>query len=165
MAIAYRNPRVDAHFVERFVSHISVGAECWAWTGMRHRQGYGWIRSAPAVGGRMKLAHRLSWELFRGQIPRGMNVLHRCDNPPCVRPSHLFLGTQADNVTDMETKGRGRKAHGASHPSAKLTPEKVAEIRLRVAAGESKRSLSMEYGVARHTILSVVLRRIWAHVA
>jgi hypothetical protein len=75
----------------------------------------------------MVLAHRFSYELVHGLIPDGLHVLHRCDNPPCVNPTHLFLGTNADNVRDRDTKGRG--ARGTAHWNCRLTDEEVAEIR------------------------------------
>lgn len=79
---------------------------CLEWSGVTNRRGYGRLQ----VQGRMVLTHRLAWELANGSIPEGMNVLHRCDNPPCCDPEHLFLGTQKDNVADMIAKGR--KVHG-----------------------------------------------------
>lgn len=81
--------------------------ECWEWTGARLPRGYGFAWDN-AVGAN-RLAHRLAWELTNGPIPDDLWVLHRCDNPPCVRPDHLFLGTAADNAHDMMAKGRGRR--------------------------------------------------------
>lgn len=91
---------------ERFFRHVDVILQddsCWLWLGTRNRRsGYGRFR----LNGRLLAAHRVAWEFEFDPIPDGMNVLHRCDNPPCVRPSHLFLGTQQDNVDDMVAKGR-----------------------------------------------------------
>jgi len=75
----------------------------------------------------IKGTHRVSWELHYGPIPKGMSVLHKCDNPPCVRPDHLFLGTQQDNLQDMRNKGRHRWGLGERHAHAKLTTEIVLE--------------------------------------
>lgn len=75
---------------------------CWIWTGARFPFGYGAIK----IGGRPRGAHRTAWELVNGPIPEGLNVLHHCDNPPCVNPAHLFLGTLRDNALDMFAKGR-----------------------------------------------------------
>lgn len=89
----------------RFWAKVNKTPTCWLWTANRLPKGYGVIN----VGGRagsQQLAHRVSWELHFGPIPDGLWVLHRCDNPPCVRPDHLFLGTVQDNVDDMVTKGR-----------------------------------------------------------
>lgn len=92
---------------ERFWDHILIGETCWAWTGGKDSFGYGKLWRGLGKTGRA-LAHRVSWELFYGPIPPGLQVLHRCDNPFCVCPGHLFLGTQKDNMVDMVFKGRGR---------------------------------------------------------
>ncbi len=85
--------------------------ECWEWTGTRQGQGYGILY----VEGKSTLAHRFAWAFANGPIPAGMQVLHHCDNPPCTRLSHLFLGTQKDNMQDMASKGRGRKHSSKTH--------------------------------------------------
>lgn len=85
---------------------------CWEWTGTKDKHGYGRVR----VDQRKARAHRVAWEAFKGEIPAGLHVLHRCDNPGCVNPEHLFLGTHGDNMRDREAKGRGNRwnAHGQS---------------------------------------------------
>lgn len=94
---------------ERFWSYVQRGDECWTWIGARDANGYGRL----SLPGRGTIgAHRVSWELHRGEIPDGLCVLHRCDNPPCVWPEHLFLGTHADNVADRIAKGRSRYVTG-----------------------------------------------------
>lgn len=82
---------------------------CWEWTGQKHMRGYG----LQAVHHVKRYTHRISWELTNGPIPAGMVVMHRCDNPPCVRPDHLVLGTKRDNTQDMLRKGRGRHQKAA----------------------------------------------------
>ena len=89
----------------RFWDKVTMGDGCWEWTGTRHSWGYG------LLGGRRKVhlrAHRVSWEIHFGPIPAGLYILHHCDNPRCVRPDHLFLGTHRDNMADMVKKGRWR---------------------------------------------------------
>ncbi len=113
---------MDAGLIdELFWPNVRRGSGCWGWTALRHRDGYG-ITSRTL--GRIR-AHRLSWQIHNGPIPRGMHVLHRCDNPPCVRPDHLFLGTHADNMADKIRKGRANAATGERHGS-KTHPERVA---------------------------------------
>lgn len=98
---AYRNRPL----AERLWEQVDKSGDCWVWMGNRGRWGYGRLCSEP---GKRVLAHRVSWELLHGPIPEGMYVCHTCDNTPCVRPSHLFLGTQHDNMRDAARKGRIR---------------------------------------------------------
>jgi len=98
---------------ERFWDKVAVAADdegCWEWTASTNKLGYGWF----GAHRKTHLAHRVSWELNVGPIPEGSHVLHRCDNPPCIRPGHLFLGTDADNMADMVAKRRHWR-HGATH--------------------------------------------------
>jgi hypothetical protein len=118
-------------------------------------------------GRRMDVAHRLAWELTHGPIPPGQFVCHTCDNPPCVNPAHLFLGSAADNSADMVAKGRQAPAEktarrGESHGRALLTAAEVAEIRSRYAAGGTTyRQLASEYGVGPPHVWAIVNRRVW----
>lgn len=86
----------------RFWSKVQKTDDCWLWRATRFPKGYGQIK----IKGRRRLAHRVAWELTNGPIPDGLQVCHHCDNPPCVRPDHLFLGTQSDNIQDAVSKGR-----------------------------------------------------------
>ncbi len=134
---------------------------CWLWTGLTDKDGYGRIVKPGKINAR---AHRVSYELHVGEIPSGMLVCHRCDVPACVNPAHLFLGTNRENLGDMAAKGR-QWPFGIHHPLAKLTNERVSEIRTAHASGESQRSLARRYGLARPTIRNVVERTTWKHVA
>jgi hypothetical protein len=98
---------------ERFWLKVQKTETCWLWIGAHHPQGYGNITVSK---GKTKPAHILSWEIHFGPIPEGMKVLHSCDNPPCVKPDHLFLGTQTQNIADMDAKGR--RSRGKAHSDA-----------------------------------------------
>ena len=126
-------------------------SDCWDWLASEDRDGYGRFWD----GEKHVRAHRFAWTLFRGPIPEGKQVLHECDNPPCVNPDHLFLGTNTDNIKDMMQKGRH---------AAKLNPVKVREIRDRAAGGETHKSISIDVGVSRPLITEVVNRKLWDHV-
>ena len=128
---------------------------CWPWTGARTRGGYGqvWQAGGRKTGIRWVYAHRIAYELATGPIPAGRNVLHRCDNPPCCRPDHLFVGTHADNMADMSSKGR------AAMPNAKLSEADVAAI--RSSAGETQTSLAERYGVTQSAISRILHGKRW----
>lgn len=127
---------------DRFWSKVKkAGADdCWPWTGSLNNKGYGQIYTKS----RGMLAHRVSWQLNRGPIPVGLFVLHRCDNPRCVNPDHLFTGTGIDNQQDSVRKGR----HKAGH-NRKLSGAQVKEIRQR---NEGDTAASKKYGVSRNQI-------------
>lgn len=116
------NRSQPAPLADRFWKRVVKSDGCWLWTGNRAVGGYGVILPGGGTRG-LALAHRVSWEIHFGPIPDGMHVLHKCDNPPCVNPAHLFLGTQRDNNTDKVRKGRQAKAETSG---SRLHPEKVA---------------------------------------
>lgn len=112
-------------------------------------------------------AHVYSWQLHYGEIQDSLHVLHHCDNPECVRPEHLFLGTQKDNSDDMIRKGRDRKACGEENVNAKLTDAAVRDIRRRYVRGSARLgqvALAQEYGVSQLLISLVVRGKVWRHV-
>lgn len=138
---------------------------CWEWPGRRIVGGYGVLRTYGRKG-RDIYAHRLIWEQYAGPIPAGMQVLHRCDNPPCVRPTHLFLGTAADNMADMRAKGRaGRNGlRGETVGTHKLTEAQVYEIKALHSPQMGYKRLAKRFGVSRVTIMRIVHGTSWAHV-
>jgi len=134
-------------FKKRFEEKVifAVASSCWLWKGAKGKNSYGKM----SIDGKHKKAHRISWEIYVGEIPKDMHVLHKCDNPPCVNPNHLFLGTQADNNKDMFSKGRGYDRNGVNNPRAKFTAKEVKIIRSR---HENQYDLAEEYGVSQSTI-------------
>ena len=126
--------------------------ECVEWTGTTIWNGYGRIWA----NGKKTLAHRAAWELVNGPIPDGQDCLHRCDNRPCIKVAHLFLGTDSENQQDSVVKGR--------HPTTKLTPDEVREIRRRSIAGTTHRTLALVFGVTPPEISLIVNRKRWAHI-
>jgi len=130
---------------------------CLVWGKYTAKNGYGQL----GIHSKAMQAHRLAWTLANGPIPPGLKVLHRCDNPPCCNPDHLFLGTQADNVADMVAKNRN--VYGERQNSSKLTSDQVITIRARYAqGGTTHKSLAIKYGVNPTTIGCVVRGQTWA---
>lgn len=152
----------------RFWKHVRKTDGCWEWTGYLSR-GYGRLRLNDKRRSRV-MAHRFSWELHRGPIPGGMLVCHHCDNPRCVRPDHLFIGTHSDNSLDSVAKGRNYKGtraslKGEAHPMVKLTEQQVHAIRQEYADGHSfQREIAARYGVTKTTIGQIVRRDTWKHI-
>lgn len=144
---------------ERFFRYVKKGEECWEWIGGKDPNGYGRMN----VEGRPTLVHRISYRIHRGSIPDGMVICHKCDNPSCVNPDHLFVGSQADNIADMHNKGRTRKRglKGESHANSKLTEDAVRSIRV---SAESATALSRKYNVSRAVIHDVRERKTWKHI-
>jgi len=135
---------------------------CWVWTGYRQRFGHGWL-------GRRGLAHRHAWELLKGPLPADKCLLHKCDNPPCVNPAHLYLGDRADNARDSVSKDR--HARGERNRRNKLTEAQVIEIKQKFrkegthqGARSNAKELAAEYGVGDGAITAIVYGRYWKHV-
>ena len=139
-------------FEEHHIPEPNTG--CWLWLAQVTSKGYGcfWFRNYPWR------AHRAAWVLFRGEIPEGVQVLHRCDNPSCVNPEHLFLGTNADNMRDRDTKGRANQRRGEQHPYATFTEAQVHAIR---ADPRSMLEIAAAYGRPYMTIYQIVRRHTW----
>jgi len=146
----------------RFWSKVVVSSGCWCWVGGKTDRGYGSFK----FEGGIKRAHRVAWLFTNGPIPKGLCVLHRCDNPLCTNPAHLFLGTQADNMRDASKKRRmsGPGTRGEDHSRAKITEQDVRDIRSRYAAGGVlQRELAAEYGLGRSGVSAIVTYRNWKH--
>ena len=145
-----------------FWAKVRKGGGCWEWIGSRQRNGYGRIR----IDWKVYNTHRISWQLNVGTIPKGLHVLHRCDNPSCVRPGHLFLGTQADNNKDRDLKGRHRPMFGDENPATKLSAEDVRAIRfMATLEGFSNKRLGRMFNVSATAIYLILKGVNHFHVA
>lgn len=148
---------------------------CVEWAGSIDNKGYGrqWFQ------GRNQLAHRVAWMQVNGPVPRGLHVLHHCDNPPCINVEHLFLGTHQDNMDDMYAKGRkailagddhwshrepARITRGSAHGMSRLTEADIPVIRARRAQGETLQAIAATYGIAFQNIWAVVKGKTWRHI-
>jgi HNH endonuclease len=155
----FRTP-LAIRFADKWKLDETTG--CWVWTACTTQLGYGQIALGGQGGGHW-LAHRASWLLHRGN-PGKLGVLHECDNPSCVNPDHLFLGTQADNLADAARKGRTdrtRKPKGETNGNAKLTALKVLRIR---ASKEPAPVAARKFGVQPGTVHSIRQHRSWRHI-
>jgi HNH endonuclease len=147
--------------VARFWSKVTVlGPEdCWLWQGSR-RGGYGRFRFRRQVMN----AHRFAWESKFGPLPEGLNVLHRCDCPPCCNPSHLFLGTHQDNMNDRGSKGRSASVRGAANGNARMSEAQALEAIALRSAGDSFQSIADRFGVTHQTIRNITSGSTWPHL-
>lgn len=148
-----------------FESYIRAVGECEEWMGARSTEGpgrlpYGYI----TLGGKSFSAHRVAYTFHHGEDPAALQVCHRCDNPPCTKKAHLFLGTVTDNIRDMLAKGRGNPPQGERMPHAVLTESDVRQMRQLYATGMGVRPIAHQFSVARMTAKYAIFGTTWAHV-
>lgn len=148
--------------------HLPNLGQCWIWTSCKDKDGYGWIGlTKKSSGFYNKRAHRIS-ALIHGIsdiLTENQLILHKCDNPGCVNPEHLFIGTTEDNVKDRVSKNRTAIQSGSSHGYAKLVESQVLEIRAKYATGNyTQDKLATEYKVVRPMISLIVNRKNWTHI-
>jgi len=147
---------IRTRFIEKIHRPDNV-RDCWEWSAAKNCGGYGvfWRN------GRMELAHRVSWEIHIGPIPDGMCACHNCDNPCCVNPNHLFLGTKADNNSDKDAKGRRRDAVGDNNGQSKLKNPEAIDI---YNSRESTALLSEKYGISEVSVRNIRSGRLWSRI-
>ncbi len=146
---------------DRLMFHAEKTTTCWWWRGSKTEGGYGRL----IVDGTIKLAHRISYEVFNGEIAKGLHVLHKCDNPSCINPIHLFTGTHADNMADRARKGRNAvQATGKGSKKSSLKESDITAIVHLSNNGVSQEKLSKLYMVTRPTISAILNGKTWCHV-
>lgn len=181
--------RLNKTASDRFWCKVDKSGDCWLWTARRDKNGYGRFRPDGANTGDVG-AHRVAFALAGQTVKDGDLVCHTCDNPPCVRPSHLFIGTPMVNAIDRDAKGRGRPwpmsdevrstrargersgrythpestPRGSTHGNATITEDDVRAIRAAVASGESQGSVARRMGLTQPNVSRIVLRKAWTHV-
>lgn len=143
-----------------FETKINKTNSCWNWIGRIHPNGYGIFNSRHETK-----AHRVSYLLYNGHISNNLHVLHKCDNPKCVRPDHLFLGTHQDNMTDKCMKNRTSRMLGEIHPQAKITSNIVINIRQEYSMNNiSQRDLAKKYGLSQTHVKDIIKKTVWKHI-
>lgn len=165
-------PGIRGTFEERFWGKVIKTSRCWVWTGAKNKAGYGKLARGERSEGTVD-SHRASWEIHNGPIQDGSIVLHKCDNPSCVRPEHLKLGSQRDNIQDMLKKERGNfpgapgnenwkqvknRLRGEKHPSSKLSDDQVREIQKLVKV-HSLKEVADKFEVSKTQIWRIANRK------
>lgn len=157
---------------KEFLERVEKTDTCWNWTMKLNETGYGQV----TIFGKCEPAHRVSYEMFVGDIPENYDIRHKCDNRRCVNPEHLEVGTRQQNINDKVERNRQAKgkalaeaqsknrAKGEAHGTAKLTEVDVVEMRLLYDFGESKQNLLTKYGISTSQLNSILARRLWKHV-
>jgi len=147
---------------QRLLDNVRVDEQtgCWDWLKFKDRNKYGHIK----VLGKSELVHRVAYQTLVGDIPSGMFVCHRCDNPSCLNPEHLFIGTNQDNIDDKVAKNRQSKIgqqKGSKHSLAKLTEKDIVDIRISTL---SQNKLALLYGMTQSSISQIQNKITWSHV-
>lgn len=148
--------------VEKILVNYEVVKDCWEWKGKKDKDGYGRLR----VGGRITIrTNRAAWIVANGEIPNGKMICHKCDNPCCINPDHLYVGTAKDNATDRRNRGRSNNERGSLRWNSKLTEEQVRQISIDYVPGkDSQTEVAKKYGVSQATISHILRGANWKHV-
>lgn len=153
--------RTEKSFTDKFWNLVKiVDGKCWKWVGAKAKKGYGFINHK----GKKYLAHRVVWQLSNGEIEEGMCVCHKCDNPECCNPDHLFLGTPFDNARDRVKKNRSAVRHGIEHSKAKLDEKKVSEIKQLIKKGCRFSEIAEKFSICQSSVYHINSGQNWRHV-
>lgn len=147
------------NILNRFTTKIEKTPTCWIWKGSKFSSGYGEFRFEDE-----RRAHRVSWLLFRGKIPKGIHILHKCDVKDCVNPEHLFLGTHQDNMRDMVKKGRRPQILGTRHGMSKLTEKDILMIRKLNTKSVSRLDIAKRFNITKENVGYIIRRVTWNHI-
>lgn len=151
------NPNSHEHLTNRLINGITINetTECWEWQKHKNNHGYGKL----TVSGRGAYAHRLAYKLWVQPIPEGMNVLHTCDNPSCINPNHLSVGTQSDNMKDCYQKGRAKitpqSFKGTENPAAILNDAQVLSIKRLLSKGWTQKEIALRHGISQAQVSNI----------
>lgn len=150
--------------IDKFWKRVNITGllDCWEWQGAKNQKGYGLVwkdQHHPSS------AHRFAWEATYYPIPKGKLILHKCDNPPCCNPNHLYLGTNQDNMNDRKKRNPHHpRTMGENHPSAKLTEHNVREIKRLIAKGDQQKDIAKGFSVSTTAISRINTGRTWTHI-
>jgi len=146
------------YIMERYEKLVIRSDGCWSWKNKLIANGYGTIQTGR---NKMILAHRASWLIHNGEIPTGLLVLHKCDNPPCTNPDHLFLGTHKDNMQDCIRKGRRHARKGELHYRAKINMNIARQIKELIASGSSQSAIGRMFNISPSTVQNIADGKTW----
>lgn len=146
---------------EKLANHVITGSGCWEYQGPRKQDGYGRIRICLPGDKRDFQAHRVSYAYYSGVDPGFFHVCHKCDNPACINPGHLFLGTARDNTQDMHQKGRAAPMTGEHNPGCKLSEEMVLSIVAEIKKGKSNKAIASTLPVTHSQVSLIRLGKSW----
>ena len=147
----------------RFEEKVIKSDKCWGWNGHLDKNGYPTLRfGSDGKGFKERRVSRISWLLYRGEIPKGKYLCHKCDNPSCTNPDHLFLASAKENSEDMVKKGRGNK--GLKHGNSKLTEEQVKEIKIMYRDGYKVTLIMEKFDICRVNVHQIGKNKTWKHI-
>jgi hypothetical protein len=161
---ALQDPRIqwsslESRFWSKYIPVTESG--CWIWEASARPSGYGQFGVCTGV---MVSAHRLAYWLANGPFDESLDILHRCDVPACINPSHLWIGTHTDNMHDMRAKGRLRNNRGEDHGCSALTESQVREIRNIYSNGIAQEKIAKHFNISQSNVGNIVRRKTWSHV-